>query len=159
MWPCWLSHVFGSPGEDTGCSPKSLCWARSSFLSQSALYEFMYSEPLICYEICAWLYHLILTLKNKEHSAKGTGKMLSSKIQFKINTKALQHCFCSVEAFWQCYSITGENSSVSRNALSAPGLGFYNKREGTAYLHHWLEKLSSSKWQGLSRRAGVLLVC
>lgn len=121
--------------------------------------EFMYSEPLICYEICAWLYHLILTLKNKEHSVRGSDKMLRSKIQFKINIKALQHCFCIAEAFWQCYSNTGENSSISRNALSTPELGFYKEREHIAHLHHGLEELNSSKWQGLSWRAEILLAC
>lgn len=41
--------------------------------------EFMYSEPLTCYEIHAWFYHMILALRNKEHSMKGSDKMLRCK--------------------------------------------------------------------------------
>lgn len=42
--------------------------------------EFMHSEPLTCCEIHAWLYLMILALKNKEHSMKGSDKMLRFKI-------------------------------------------------------------------------------
>lgn len=41
--------------------------------------EFMYSEPLTCYEIHAWFYHMILALRNKAHSMKGSDKMLRCK--------------------------------------------------------------------------------
>lgn len=159
MWPCWLSRVFGSPGEDTGCSPKSLCWARSLFLSQFCFIVSSCTQNHLCVMKYVPGFTTWFWLLKRKHSAKGTGKVLSSKIQFKINTKALQHCFCIVEAFWQCYSNTGENSSVSRNALSTSGLGFYKERDGIACLRHRLEELSSSKWQGLSRWAGILLVC